>query len=72
MKRNGFPIAPMIIGVVVGSDLVDSNFRRAVLAGQGDFSPFFTRPVSMVLILILALLLFKEFVWDKIKVKKTN
>lgn len=72
MKRNGFPIAPMIIGVVVGSDLVDSNFRRAVLAGQGDFSPFFTRPVSMVLILILALLLFKEFVWDKIKVKKAN
>lgn len=70
MKRNGFPIAPMIIGVVVGSDLVDSNFRRAVLAGQGDFSPFFTRPVSIVLIAILVLLLFKEFAWDKIKARK--
>lgn len=56
MKNNGVPIAPMVLGLVVGKDLVDSNFRRAILAGDGSLLPFVTRPTCIVLILLLLII----------------
>jgi len=35
-----------------GGNLVDANFRRALLAGKGSFLPFVNRPISIVLIII--------------------
>lgn len=61
MKKLDFPIAPMLLGLVVGGSLADANFRRAILAGKGSFLPFFTRPVSVVLILALLYILAKEY-----------
>jgi putative tricarboxylic transport membrane protein len=69
MRWAGIPIAPMILGLVIGGDLVDSNFRRAVLAGKGSLLPFFTRPVSLILLIILALLMGKEVFGPAIKRK---
>ena len=61
MKKNKFPIAPMIIGIVVGNDLIDANFRRGFIAGKGSLLPFVTRPVCIILILIIAFMLFREY-----------
>lgn len=69
MKGNGFPIAPLILGIVLGGDFSDGNFRRAIIAGKGDFGLFFTRPVSMVLVAILVIIIFKEFLWPVIQKK---
>ena len=66
----GIPSSPLVLGIVVGGSLVDSNFRRAVLAGKGDMSPFVTRPISLVLILILVFIIAKEFLWPVIKAKR--
>jgi putative tricarboxylic transport membrane protein len=60
MRETGFPIAPLILGVVLGP-ILDNNLRRSLSLTQGDPVPFFTRPISAViaatvlLILILAL-----------------
>jgi len=62
MNKTQFPVAPMLLGIVVGGSLVDANFRWAILAGDGSLVPFFTRPLSLGLVLILALMLFVEFV----------
>ena len=67
MKKLDFPIAPMLLGIVVGGELADGNFRRALLAGKGSFLPFVTRPVSMVLILALVFVLLQEYVFPKFR-----
>lgn len=60
MKKTNIPISPMVLGLVVGRDLVDSNFRRAILAGHGSLAPFFTRPISLALIALLVLMIGKS------------
>jgi putative tricarboxylic transport membrane protein len=53
MKKLGFPMAPMVLGIVLGERILDTEFRRAILLSKGSFYPFISRPVSFVLILIL-------------------
>lgn len=49
-KINIMP-APIILGFVLGPILED-NFRRALIMSDGDWTTFFTRPISLVLMLI--------------------
>ncbi|MDR1708494.1 MAG: tripartite tricarboxylate transporter permease [Candidatus Accumulibacter sp.] len=47
--------APLLLGLVLGP-LMEEHFRRALLLSHGDFSVFFTRPISLSLLsLTLAL-----------------
>lgn len=46
-----FPIAPLILGLVLG-ELLDKNLLRGLTLTAGDVTPFFTRPVSAVLCVI--------------------
>lgn len=66
MKRYGFPIAPLLLSLVIGGGLADANFRRAIILGRGSFIPFFTRPISMVMVGALVFMTFKAFVWPVI------
>jgi putative tricarboxylic transport membrane protein len=50
-----YPISPLVIGVILGP-MADENLRRALMVGQGDITAFFTRPVSLLLIVAIALL----------------
>jgi putative tricarboxylic transport membrane protein len=54
LRRSGFPIAPIILGSILGP-LLEMQFRRAMSFSQGDWTVFITRPVSAS-ILGLALL----------------
>ncbi len=56
LSEMKYPIAPLIIGVILG-DMCDSNLRRALMVSKGSFAPVFTRPVSLVLFLIILLLI---------------
>jgi len=67
MKKLDFPIAPLLLSLVVGGELGDANFRRALLAGKGSFLPFITRPISIVLVIAILYMIFIEFVWPVIK-----
>jgi putative tricarboxylic transport membrane protein len=48
----GYPIAPLVIGVILGP-MADENLRRALMVSQGSFLPVFTRPVSLILFLVI-------------------
>jgi putative tricarboxylic transport membrane protein len=48
MKRFGFPTAPLILGVILGP-LAEGYFMTSLANYNNDFSIFFTRPVSGVL-----------------------
>ncbi|MEK9751869.1 MAG: tripartite tricarboxylate transporter permease [Rhodospirillaceae bacterium] len=52
MRRYGFPLAPMILGVVLG-DNAEINLIRA-LATDSDLTIFFTRPWSLFFMMIAA------------------
>ncbi|MBL1269184.1 MAG: tripartite tricarboxylate transporter permease [Halomonas sp.] len=42
---NDFPMAPAILGLVLGS-VVENNFMSAMLRTGGDLTSFFSRPIS--------------------------
>jgi putative tricarboxylic transport membrane protein len=53
MRRFDFPVAPCVIGLIMGP-LAEAQFRRALTISQGDFSVFFTHPLSLSLLIVAA------------------
>ena len=43
--RLGLDAAPLMLGFILGP-MLEENFRRALLLSRGDFTTFFTRPIS--------------------------
>ena len=58
MRRYEFPIAPVILGVILGP-VMEIQFRRALTASGGDFGVFVDRPLTVGLLsaALLALVL---------------
>jgi putative tricarboxylic transport membrane protein len=54
MRRHDFPVAPAIIGLILGP-IAEAQFRRALTISQGDGSVFFTHPISLFLLIVAAL-----------------
>jgi putative tricarboxylic transport membrane protein len=54
MRVMDYPVAPTVLGIILG-DLLDKNLRRALVLTDGAMIPFFTRPISLVLILFIIL-----------------
>ena len=52
LTEMGYPIAPLVIGVILGP-MADENLRRALMVSQGSFWPIFTRPVAIGLVVII-------------------
>ncbi|MEX2519182.1 MAG: tripartite tricarboxylate transporter permease [Paracoccaceae bacterium] len=48
MEENGFPVAPAILGIVLGGMLED-NFMSSMIKADGDILGFFSRPISATL-----------------------
>ncbi len=51
LLKLGFSVPPIILGMILGKT-IENNFRRAYVIYDGDFSVFFTRPISLVLLVI--------------------
>ncbi len=48
MERNGFPVAPAILGVVLGG-MLEENLATSMIKAEGHVGPFFERPIAGVL-----------------------
>lgn len=48
--------APLLLGLILGP-MLEENFRRALSVSGGDFSVFFTRPISATLLALSVVLL---------------
>ena len=48
LREMNYPMAPLVLGIVLG-DILDKNFRRAMVLSDGSIEPLFTRPISAVL-----------------------
>ncbi|TVR28848.1 MAG: transporter [Spirochaetaceae bacterium] len=60
LTEMGYPIAPLVIGVILGP-MADQNLRRALMVSQGSFMPVFTRPVALILFLVIVLTIVSQF-----------
>jgi len=65
MVKAGFPLAPLILGVILG-DQIEANFIRAIMTSS-DWTLFFTRPWSGAM-LALSLLSFVYSLWQRRRV----
>jgi len=45
MEENGFPVAPAILGMVLGA-MLEEHFIRAMIRADGNFLVFFERPIA--------------------------
>jgi putative tricarboxylic transport membrane protein len=45
MEENGFPVAPAILGMVLGA-MLEEHFIRAMIRADGQFLVFFERPIA--------------------------
>ena len=45
MEENGFPVAPAILGIVLG-EMVEFNFITSMIKAKGDLAIFFSRPIA--------------------------
>ena len=47
--------APLLLGFILGP-MMEENFRRALLLSRGDYTTFLTRPLSLSLLVLAAIL----------------
>ncbi len=66
MRRHEFPVAPCIIGLILGP-LAEAQFRRALSISQGDPSVFVTHPLSAVLLVLAAAVIIVPIVLRRAK-----
>lgn len=64
LRRHGYPVAPFVLGLVLG-DIVDKTLRRSLVLSDGSLWPFFTRPISAVLAALVLLMLLSQLPWVK-------
>jgi len=67
--RLGCSPAPFLLGFVLGP-MVEEHFRRAMLISQGDATVFFTRPISLALMLLAIGLAATMFVPSLLSLRK--
>lgn len=54
LRHYRFPVAPLVLGIVLG-DLMEKSLRRGLVLSDGDLMPFVTRPISAVLCAVIVL-----------------
>lgn len=59
LRLMNYPMAPLVLGIVLGT-ILDSNLRRALTLADGNFSSFFTRPISAILCAIVVTMILAQ------------
>ena len=52
LKVYDFPSGPLVLGLLLGST-VEKNVRTALVISRGDVSCFVTRPISLILLILI-------------------
>jgi putative tricarboxylic transport membrane protein len=62
MKEMDYPVAPLVLGIILG-DILDKNLRRALVITDGNILPLFTRPISLVIVLLTVFTIISRMRW---------
>ncbi len=64
MREMDYPMAPMVLGIVLG-DILDKNLRRALVLSDGNIGAFFNHPISLGIIGLIVLTIVSRTAWFK-------
>ena len=53
MRKGNFPATPVVLGLVIGP-MLEGALRQALTVSQGEIDVFFTRPISLGMLIIAA------------------
>jgi putative tricarboxylic transport membrane protein len=70
MRLREFPMAPMVLGVMVGGK-ADQMLRRALMTYSGNLGAMFIRPFGLFLLIVLIIIIISQ-VRNQIKDKKMS
>jgi len=56
MRRYDFPTAPVVVGMILGP-LAEAQLRNALSIGEGKWTVFLERPMSVTLLIIIVAVL---------------
>jgi TctA family transporter len=63
MEANGYPVAAMVLGIVMGT-MVEQAFVTSLIKSDGSILPFFERPISAILAaMAIGALIWPVLVW---------
>ncbi len=71
LMKLDFPMPPVILGLILG-DTLEKNLQRSLMVSKGSFSIFFTRPISLCLLLIAFLSVFLPSLMHLVKAKRAK
>jgi putative tricarboxylic transport membrane protein len=66
LRKLNFPLAPLVIAYII-TPMAERSFKQAMLLSDGDYSVFFTKPISLFFIILAAIILVLS-VWKQPKV----
>ncbi len=71
MKLLKFPIAPLILAAIVGSDM-EQNFRKSIVGNDGVSDVLFGSPITITLVILTILSLMYPFIASWLKNRKVQ
>ena len=71
MKKFGFPVTPLCISLVLGK-LFETNLRRSLILSNGNPFVFVTRPVSCLILILAAFMLFFPIISSMLANRKSK
>lgn len=71
MNKFEFPTSPMLLAFVL-TDTIEKNFYRSLVANNGSFSLYWTKPITVCLLLVTVALMTAPIILNKIKAKKAQ
>lgn len=54
LRKMNYPMAPLVLGIILGS-LLDKSLRRGLTLSNGSLEPFFMRPISAMFVIVIVL-----------------
>jgi TctA family transporter len=69
MEENGFPVAPAILGMVLGA-MLEEHFIRAMIRADGQFVAFVQRPIALGLAVAVFIVVFwplAAWLWGRMR-----
>ena len=63
--KLGLEAAPLMLGFILGP-MLEENFRREMTIARGDFSPFWTQPISCAMLVIIGVFIVYS-VWASVR-----
>ena len=69
LDKMQYSPAPIVLGIILGN-MIDTNFRRALMVSGGNPSVFFTRPISLLFFVIIVFTIARQFIKPRAKKAK--